>query len=118
MGTLEIIGICIILYIAISIVIAKYLKNRKRTFAKKEDIKTFDRTKVNDYMNDPKFAYMSCNIHNPNSKFYKKTVENIKNNFKTYESNSWTSHHLGNIEAYNLAQMGGVNQLSMTYDIK
>lgn len=69
----------IIGYIVLSIAIAYYLKNRKRkakeinTYIKAKQIKNkiFDRRKHNDYMNNPKFSYMSCNKYNPESRFYK-----------------------------------------------
>ena len=69
----------IIGYIVLSIAIAYYLKSRKNKvneinkYSKAKQIKNkiFDRRKHNDYMNNPKFSYMSCNKYNPESKFYK-----------------------------------------------
>lgn len=66
-------------YILVSIGIAYFLKSRKskvkeiKKYSKAKQIenKIFDRRKHNDYLNDPKFSYMSCNKHNPQSSFYK-----------------------------------------------
>ena len=54
-------------YIVLSIAIAYYLKSRK---SKEKKINKY-RRKHNDYMNDPKFSYMSCSKYNPESPFYK-----------------------------------------------
>lgn len=70
----------IIGYIVLSIAVAYFLKNRKDrakeisgySKAKQVANNIYDRKKHNDYMNNPKFSYMSCNKHNPESSFYKK----------------------------------------------
>lgn len=72
----------IIGYIVLSISVAYFLKNRKikakeiGTYSKAKQIenKIFDRKKHNDYMNNPKFSYMSCNRYNPNSSFHKERI--------------------------------------------
>lgn len=77
----------IIGYIVLSIAIAYYLKSRKNKaneinkYSKAKQIKNkiFDRRKHNDYMNNPKFSYMSCNKYNPESPFFKKR-KSIKTN--------------------------------------
>ncbi len=69
----------IIGYIVLSIAVAYFLKNRKDrakeisgySKAKQVANNIYDRKKHNDYMNNPKFSYMSCNKHNPESSFYK-----------------------------------------------
>ncbi len=69
----------IIGYIVLSIAIAYFLKSRKikakkinnYSKAKEAENKIFNRRKHNDYMNNPKFSYMSCNKYNPESPFYK-----------------------------------------------
>ena len=70
----------IICYIVLSIAVAYFFKYRKdRTkeindYSKSKQVANniYDRKKYNDYMNNPKFSYMSCNKHNPESSFYKK----------------------------------------------
>jgi hypothetical protein len=70
----------IIGYIVLSIAVAyffKYRKDRAKEIsgyskAKQVANNIYDRKKHNDYMNNPKFSYMSCNKHNPESSFYKK----------------------------------------------
>ena len=70
----------IICYIVLSIAVAyffKYRKDRAKEIsgyskAKQVANNIYDRKKHNDYMNNPKFSYMSCNKHNPESSFYKK----------------------------------------------
>lgn len=69
-------------YIVFSIAFAFFLKTIKiKAKEKKEKINSFskakqvanniyDRKKHNDYMNNPKFSYMSCNKYNPESSFY------------------------------------------------
>jgi len=85
--SLEFILFSILVYVFSSIAIAKYLKNKKFKVKEKsiyiDEVKTFDRKKVNDYMYDPKFSNMSCNIHNPNSKFFK-GYERFYNRQKKY----------------------------------
>ena len=69
----------IIGYIVLSIAVAyffKYRKDRAKEIsgyskAKQVANNIYDRKKHNDYMNNPKFSYMSCNKHNPESSFYK-----------------------------------------------
>ena len=70
----------IIGYIVLSIAVAyffKYRKDRAKEISRYSKAKQvanniYDRKKHNDYMNNPKFSYMSCNKHNPESSFYKK----------------------------------------------
>ena len=70
----------IICYIVLSIAVAyffKYRKDRAKEISRYSKAKQvanniYDRKKHNDYMNNPKFSYMSCNKHNPESSFYKK----------------------------------------------
>jgi hypothetical protein len=70
----------IICYIVLSIAVAYFFKNRKdrakeiSRYSKAKQVANniYDRKKHNDYMNNPKFSYMSCNKHNPESCFYKK----------------------------------------------
>ena len=69
----------IIGYIVLSIAVAyffKYRKDRAKEISRYSKAKQvanniYDRKKHNDYMNNPKFSYMSCNKHNPESSFYK-----------------------------------------------
>lgn len=82
--SLEFILFSILVYVFSSIAIAKYLKNKKFKVKVKEksiyidEVKTFDRKKVNDYMYDPKFSNMSCNIHNRQKKYTNEEIERIK----------------------------------------
>jgi hypothetical protein len=74
----------IIGYIVLSIAFAYFLKTIKIKAKKREEKinsyskakqvanNIYDRKKHNDYMNDPRFSYMSCNKYNPESSFYKK----------------------------------------------
>ena len=70
----------IIGYIVLSIAVAYFFKYRKdrvkeiSRYSKAKQVANniYDRKKHNDYMNNPKFSYMSCNKHNPESSFYKK----------------------------------------------
>ena len=66
--------------IVLSIAIAYYLKSRK---SKAKKINKY-RRKHNDYMNDPKFSYMSCSKYNPESPFYKKRKSNKTNESGIY----------------------------------
>jgi hypothetical protein len=73
----------IIGYIVLSIAVAYFLKTIKIKAKKREEKinsyskakqvanNIYDRKKHNDYMNDPRFSYMSCNKYNPESSFYK-----------------------------------------------
>ena len=69
-------------YIIISISVAYFFKYRKdrakeiNSYSKEKQIANniYDRKKHNDYMNNPKFSYMSCNRYNPNSSFHKERV--------------------------------------------
>lgn len=70
----------IIGYIVLSIAIAYFLKSRK---IKAKKINKY-RKKHNDYMNDPKFSYMSCNKYNPESPFYKKRKSSKTNESGIY----------------------------------
>lgn len=58
-------------YVFISIAIAIFLKKIKIKKQVIKNQKLFDRDSENDYLNDPKFSYMSCNKHNKKSPFYK-----------------------------------------------
>lgn len=78
----------IIGYIVLSIAVSYFLKSRKykvkernieiNSYIKTKQVenKIFDRKKHNDYMNDPKFSYMSCNRYNSESSFYKEQKSN------------------------------------------
>lgn len=69
----------IICYIVLSIAVAyffKYRKDRAKEISRYSKAKQvanniYDRKKHNDYMNNPKFSYMSCNRYNPESSFFK-----------------------------------------------
>ena len=82
----------IIGYIVLSIAIAYFLKSRKikakkinnYSKAKEAENKIFNRRKHNDYMNNPKFSYMSCNKYNPESPFYKKRKSSKTNESGIY----------------------------------
>ncbi len=73
-------------YIVLMIAISLYLKYRKDkakeisgySKAKQVANNIYDRRKHNDYMNNPKFSYMSCNRYNPESSFYKNRKSNKK----------------------------------------
>ena len=82
----------IIGYIILSIAIAYYLKNRKNkakeinkySKAKQVANNIYDRKKHNDYLNNPKFSYMSCNKYNSESPFYKKRKSSKTNESEIY----------------------------------
>lgn len=87
----------IIGYIVLSISVAYFLKNRKikakeiGTYSKAKQIenKIFDRKKHNDYMNNPKFSYMSCNRYNPESSFYKEQKIRSKRRYVLVEESQY-----------------------------
>lgn len=56
-----------IIYILGSFVLAFLLKKYK---SKPKKVSYIKRKKENDYMNNPKFSYMTCNKHNPKSPFF------------------------------------------------
>lgn len=118
----------IIGYIVFSIAIAYYLKSRKNkakkinNYSKAKEIenKIFNRRRHNDYMNNPKFSYMSCNKYNPESPFYKKRKSNKTNESGIYillkqaEYESLRNSHDINNESItsqiNKASMGSPNK--------
>jgi hypothetical protein len=82
----------IIGYIVLSIAIAYYLKNKKKSK------QLFDRKKHNDYMNNPKFSYMSCNKYNPESAFFKKPYSMKEKKYIIIEesgSKKYSRNHFG-----------------------
>jgi hypothetical protein len=86
----------IIGYIVLSIAVAYFLKTIKIKAKKREEKinsyskakqvanNIYDRKKHNDYMNDPRFSYMSCNKYNPESSFYKKRKTSKKEESHIY----------------------------------
>ena len=79
-------------YIVLFTAFAYYLKYRKDrekeisgySKAKQVANNIYDRKKHNDYMNNPKFSYMSCNKYNPESSFYKKRKSYKKEESQLY----------------------------------
>lgn len=89
----------IICYIVLSIAVAYFFKYRKdrakeiNSYSKAKQVANniYDRKKHNDYMNNPKFSYMSCNRYNPNSSFHKERVARREKSYVLVEESKYNS---------------------------
>lgn len=86
-------------YIVLFTAFAYYLKYRKDrekeisgySKAKQVANNIYDRKKHNDYMNNPKFSYMSCNRYNPNSSFHKERIARREKKYVLVEESRYNS---------------------------
>ena len=120
----------IICYIVLSIAVAYFFKYRKDRakeisgYSKEKQVENniYDRKKHNDYMNNPKFSYMSCNRYNPNSSFHKERVARREKSYVLVEESKYNSLINNSFEDEHeemfAAQVGFINKYTPMFNHK